>query len=510
MTQKTSNNPKQLVEAVDITDSVSKLEKYWGDISTSSAFSDASNVNHRYGWGQQAAEPPVAAGTPILAEEINRLRAQINTSHYHTDNTVSYIQSSFENKTGKSLVPEYSNADLIYISDLQRIDYQTETQLDQSRFNLGTASGERTLGYSTPVAVGGSSPDPTHFSGFESNGLTINNGGTLWDDTLYTEFKYTWESYTKARYFFNAGGKLIVDLTAVGGSDASDDWEAAFDQIDEVWICAENTIAQSGKTGTVMDGFYDLTGTYTTVFESKIGFNAAYGATAYIAYSSYAQYGGRRIRIEGKAEDTGSVFEVTLKVTLIEDFDDIQLVDSTITCDTGFILPIETPDNAYMQTASGDMHKAGIHEYQFKDRQYPSMTLLTAWTTSGVGVDNSAKVFTITPSTATVSTGAVTTFTIDETTATMGKGGVYIEIVSSIPSADLTIVDGGAYTDEDSESWLPSTEAASGLLQLTNNTGTFTVASASTGTYVVRISRGGFPGHSNHTVLVTSGTITVN
>ena len=510
MTQKTSNNPKQLVEAVDITDSVSKLEKYWGDISTSSAFSDASNVNHRYGWGQQAAEPPVAAGTPILAEEINRLRAQINTSHYHTDNTVSYTQSYFDNKTGKSLVPEYSSADLIYMSDLQKIDYQTETQLDQSKFNLGTASGERTLGYSTPVAVSGSSPDPTHFSGFEANGLEISNSGSLWDDTLYTEFKYTWESYTKARYFFNAGGKLIVDLTAVGGSDASDDWEAAFDQIDEIWICAESTIAQSGKTGTAMAAFYDLTGTYTTVFESKVGFSPIYGATAYIAHNTYAQYGGRRIKIEGKAQDTGSAFEVTLRVTLIEDFDDIFLVDSTITCEAGFILPIETPTDSYMQTASGNMHKAGIHEYQFKDRQYPSTTLVTAWTTSGVGVDNSAKVFTITPSTATVSTGVATTFTVDETTATMGKGGVYIEIVSSIPGADLTIVDGGSYTNEDPESHTPSTEAASGLLQMANNTGTFTVASASAGSYVVRISRGGFVGHDNHTVLVTSGTITVN
>jgi len=497
MTQKTNNNPKQLVEAADLIDSVDKLEKYWGDKYPSSAFSDPSNTDHRYGWGQATTEPnSIGPGSPVYAEDINKLRAQVNSSHYHTLNTIAYSQSDFENKTAKSLIPSYANTDLIYMEDLQRIDYQIQS-IDPNKFDLGPASADLYL-----------------------NVVSVNNGGALWDETLYTEFKYSWSSYQACRYFFNAGGKVSIDLEGSGASSTvgSQDWLNTFDQVDKIYIGAETTVTSTGMPGIGLSfGFYDITSTYSTIFETAVGISPSY-AYAYVASpSSYssggyynAQYGGRRIKVQAKAVDTGFSFDVTFKVTLTEDYDDIYLIDLDITCNAGYIQPIDSPSNSVLGSASGTFYKAGAYTYQFLDREAPVITQVgSGWVATGSGINNTTKSFSISPSTSSVSSGSTVTFTVTETTGTMGTGGLYFEVhSSSIPSGNF-VVTGDSANNDDPELIPASTAEASGLVRLVNNSGTFTVVANSAGTYNVTVSSEEFSDGGLGTVEATSVTINV-
>ena len=523
------HNKGDKIQYTDFNASVDKLEKYWGDKYPSSAFSDPNNTDHRFGWGQNTAEPTVSPRTVIEATHINKLRAQVNSGHYHIDNNITFNQTAYDSQNAPTLIPAYSTLDVIDDRDLYKIEYQID-EIATRKFNIAALNSLQVLGYSGVVL-----PNP--------DGVTINNGASLWDDTLFTEFKYTWTNYQNCRYFFNSGGKLIVNLSAVGGSIGSDDWINAFDQIDIISVGAEQTLTQTGKSGG-LGGFYDIGTTYTTIFESRIGFDNAYAyaysssyAYAYIGTpssvygSAYnAQYGGRRIKIEGKAQDTGSTFEVTIKVTLIEDFDDIYLVDTDITCDAGFIQPIDSPagnptsvSDPFWNSSPSNYYKGdpsnNLYPYQFQDREYPVMSTVTAWTATGSGTSNIPKVFSISPDTTSTTVGNKVTFTVSETTGTMGTGGLYIDVVSTITTFALEqyVVNGywvadyvlGTAIDPnlDPEFIPASSESASGFIRLENNTGEFEITAYEPGTYEVVLSTNEF--QPNGTEVARSAIITV-
>lgn len=507
------HNKGDKIQYTDFNASVDKLETYWGDKYPSSAFSDTSNVNHRFGWGQNAAEPVVNQYTVIEATHINKLRAQVNSGHYHIDNNITFNQTAYDSQNAPTLIPAYSALDVIDDRDLYKIEYQID-EIATRKFNIAALNSLQVLGYSSVVL-----PNP--------DGVTINNGASLWDDTLFTEFKYAWTNYQNCRYFFNSGGKLIINLSAVGGSVGSDDWINAFDQIDIISVGAEQTLTQTGKSGG-LGGFYDIGTSYTTIFESRVGFDNAYSSSYSSAYvgtpssvsGAYnAQYGGRRIKIEGKAQDTGFNFEVTIKVTLIEDFDDIYLVDTDITCDAGFIQPIDSPagnptsvSDPFWNSSPSNYYKGdptnNLYPYQFQDREYPVMSTVTAWTATGTGTSNVAKVFSISPTTSTPTSGTSVTFTVTETTGTMGTGGVYFEVVNTSLSASDFTVTSNSYNNYDPETSPASTAPASGFVRLYNNTGTFSIAALSAGTYQVTIRSREFGANGN--LEATSTTITVS
>ena len=137
--------------------------------------------------------------------------------------------------------------------------------------------------------------------------------------SLSTEIKYTWPDYTSARHFFNSGCQLGLefdsdaDTTPTG---ADDDWKTMFDSIGVVYIGAVTN--HTGSTGNVVNnrGFYSLIQSYQQVFSAteSAGFASAY---------TYNAYGGRETMVEAKVGMDGTDFCVWLKVTFLEDVDDI-------------------------------------------------------------------------------------------------------------------------------------------------------------------------------------------
>ena len=98
----------------------------WADNYTSSAFTDASNTDHRYGWGQAAVTVGNAAvGAIVEAAHINELLSQVNAGERHQNDTLSNLTSHF------------TTADIIDHEDLEGILDNIDDMIT-NKFDLGS------------------------------------------------------------------------------------------------------------------------------------------------------------------------------------------------------------------------------------------------------------------------------------------------------------------------------------------------------------------------------------
>jgi len=244
--------------------------------------SDPFGFNHFAGTGAtvyglgQAAIPIVAGGTTtITAAQWNSLLAGIDNIANHTNDTM----------TARTAV---TTGDTIAIKSAVAADLAT-----------------------LAASVAGGSANATALSA--GSELRSSRSGTRYAGSHIVEHSITFSNANEARFFFNAGGKIRVNLTRVanGGGAATD----KDDSVDEMITAMGNfdigslVSTRSGTTETLTTdgfaiGFQDVTTSYQTVF---------------LLTQANGTYTSMTLKGEIKANATaGSTTVITIKMSLTD------------------------------------------------------------------------------------------------------------------------------------------------------------------------------------------------
>jgi hypothetical protein len=244
---------------------------------TSSPF----GINHIFGTGSgayglgQTALSTVAAGNTITAAQWNSLFTAMNNTANHTNDT---ITSTTSKAAGDAIA---------VIAALQ-------TDLD-------------TLAAS--VAAGG--PNATALT--TTGTLQTSASSTRWAGSHIVEHSVTFSNANEARWFFNAGGKIQINVsrTGNGGSSATSKDSSVSELITGLGDFKFGSVAstRSGSTETVSTnglsiGLHDLTTSYQTVLQLT---------------QNSGTYTSMYFKIEAKANAAaGSATVVTIKTSLVD------------------------------------------------------------------------------------------------------------------------------------------------------------------------------------------------
>lgn len=207
-----------IIRAVDFNNIAANVNLYWG--------TGTGNL----GLGQSSVTPTVSAGDIINHTEWASLRDHVNKMYLHQTHDL-----------GNTLSLPVTGQILYYDQDLvDRIDL-----VKQSYGN---------------TAVEG------------SDILATMSSSATWVIKATREAKVTFASGDAARYFFNSGGKLILDLNgaSLAGNTKSLDWNGMFDQALSTVTLTGHGLGRSGTgytVNTLLEDFsyYDLTSSYQTV-----------------------------------------------------------------------------------------------------------------------------------------------------------------------------------------------------------------------------------------------------
>ena len=348
---------------------VTLYDDYWRDPKDSNnnvvVFSFDQNhttdLSRRKGWGQPQVEVKgipqqfeVLQGMLVEREHLNTVIAHINAGLYHIDNNITLIDAR----------PLIGNTNrIITHQEFEQVRNIVITTVEQ-RKNICTHDVQLSLVQDTVA----------------SNNLA-------WSDDLYIVQKFSFNDYTHARHFFNAGGLLTLQLSSDGSGITGQVWDDIFDNLGYIGFGAETTCSVQGNSNLNIGagrGFYNIPsdGTYATMYETY-GQTQGCGTYAYAyAYTSSA-YGGRRIRVEAKAEDTGSTFDVYLKLSLLEDVtDDTFPITANIELDSGYKRPLDSPDLPPIGPTNRTpwTGEPGTSQYGFSEIQAPTTINHHPWT----------------------------------------------------------------------------------------------------------------------------------
>lgn len=350
-----ANSPGDIATAVHFNTVGAKVNKIFGDIYSTAAVTDANRINtHKFGWG--SGDVSVVIGDLITVNDVQGLVAKTNISVDHTDLTDTVIVFAVPaNRTSIGL------GTLIRAEDLNLIDTKFAPVLLNNKHLTIDPSNASAL-VATPTSGG------------------PYNRTTGWQNKLVGEHKWSWGSYNKARYFFNAGGQLRISMSMTGGSTAGYyNWA---DVINEMGVLNFDwdTVTQSTATtfGTSEGkGFYQLTDKYgdgsdgpandegllfqssgvtlgrqiqsTTAYGYITGkglypnwaeraiIGGTYSNTVYVsAYSAYSSYQQLKFRMYGKYTDAGA--GVSFKIVL-DDTAHANIVDGNITPTLSYLMP---------------------------------------------------------------------------------------------------------------------------------------------------------------------------
>lgn len=328
-----------LITAEQFNEMVSSYNVLWSDTAPTADFANIITERdiHNRGWGQATAEPVVSIEEIITAEHTNRLIAQMNAGLYHYSDT-------------PELITHFSKEASIIADHVQTIVIDKVSEMDTNRFSINSIDADIDIAVVTDAAT------------------------PIWENSVYAIAKATFTDYNEARYFFNSGGKITINLEATGGDQPSLEWDGIFNSAGEIRIGAMEINDTGPHTEITSGGFYHINpdGSYTTLY-TMTGF--ATGGS----YGGYGGYSNRRIDVQLAAVD-GVTFDVFVKVILTDDITS-DIVNTTLTADYGHINQLETPNDVFM--ASGSISapfRAGIYSYQFQERQKPTLSIDTSWT----------------------------------------------------------------------------------------------------------------------------------
>jgi hypothetical protein len=181
---------------------------------------------------------------------------------------------------------------------------------------LSALSGKITDGFNNRLLAATNSSDST---GQGSTTTTWNNNTS----TVITR-TVTFASADQARYFFNAGGKLIINFSATNtaGNSKGTDWVSLLGTKLSSLTFGSTTNARNGTGGTATTtntniGYWGLTTSYQTLIELTSASGATYG-------SNSVKIEVKSNGVQGSNADVGTIvtFQITLTDAAADGFDD--------------------------------------------------------------------------------------------------------------------------------------------------------------------------------------------
>lgn len=350
--------PGSIITAAQFNELVSLYDAYWKGGTYTYDEHHTSELVRRKGWGQPTVYQPVNPQTIITAEITNHLICQINAGLWHLEEELSQLQFKRDISTSVAATI-YTQLENVY-----------DNVIEPNKFNI----------------------DPSSKS-VNTNIVATSNSSTPWQNDLYCEHKYTFASYDEARHFFNSGGEIIIDMssTAGGTNNPSLVWNIFFDNLGIVRIGAESTTNDGDGDGDAPfnnslgpKGFYHMNGlsTYTDIYNIAAtgdGGGDSYGSS-YGSYLGGGIYSQRRFVIALKGVDTGTAFEVHVKIKLLEDPDDGDIfVNANIIAELGYSQPLDTPEPSESSTHDYFSPVSGT-DYIFAERTAPLIAMTVTWT----------------------------------------------------------------------------------------------------------------------------------
>ena len=358
------------IKAAEWNELVRYYNEIWSDKISVPVFDAAhhTDVERRFGWGQTpAAYTPLVDNTQvILINHINQSVAQLNAGVVHQDDQAAPVTNSIKPQFADTYPMNLITA-THYIGILDKIESLTTNKYLSDFNDLNLAE-------------------------------QVSTNTATWTDDLAVEHKFTFNTYSDARHFFNSGGELTFELSmAQGGSAGNMVWQELFDQFDSIRIGAETCKVVTddagqfdviGTSSIVPKGFY--TGInynggvsqYTTVLDAGV-FRYAPGDTTHAYVFVHSEYNSRRIRIQLKAEEANNKFNIYARVILVEDADDTYDITQDITLTSGYSQPANATTRASDRTVNAVV-------YQFDERLAPTVTEHVGWTETDVSASAAA------------------------------------------------------------------------------------------------------------------------
>lgn len=220
--------------------------------------------NDTFGYGQSLASSTVSIGTTINASHMNVLKTDLDKISYHQLNVVATGLEGVNldvNNTG-NIIKAGSTGDAIA---------RTFNDYTQAIANLDTNSGYNVGSRFTA--------HPTQMS---LDTIQSIQGPSSWNGTIDSEQTITFAGasgsggagYNARRYFFNAGGEIRFSATlSHNGSNKSRDWADLLSAMGTIKFNHTETVCTGTGTGSNI-GVYDLSTSYTTIFEKSGGINS--------------------------------------------------------------------------------------------------------------------------------------------------------------------------------------------------------------------------------------------
>ena len=152
---------------------------------------------------------------------------------------------------------------------------------------------------------------------------TVTTGSEGWDTSATQEISATFSNANEMRWFFNAGGKLRLVVTATATSVSAKDtaFVALGTGIGNLDVGSQATTrsnaGQSLTTNGLANGFYDLGTSYTTLIK--------------LTQNSYAAYNANTLEVQAKLDAApGSATVLTFKMIATDPADDTQYTSGNI------------------------------------------------------------------------------------------------------------------------------------------------------------------------------------
>jgi hypothetical protein len=324
-----------------------------------------------FGYGQSnLVSQRAIQSTLVRAEDLNRLRTDILRMRQH--------QTGVDRSNLPTIDPEFLKVLLgNQVTDIEDRDYVENLHFN----NLDNAA---TAGINNRFAIGGDPSGNQEFTletyintpnGPGTSGGVISQRTDPWRSNLTHTIRVQFRTGDEARYFFNAGGQIIITPNFSPGVNNSKNlaWERLLNVLVGSVKFGYNYTSNSGiGGGGTQFGFYNLTTVARTIYQK----------------SSDPTYGENLYRIQAfvnstnnDPNSTGYNSNVATQITFTIEFLDLHQETITQTTDpvTGVVFPLVNPDEDVIGTLTseiGQRRPTGPNVSVFGPSSYTNLALI--------------------------------------------------------------------------------------------------------------------------------------
>jgi hypothetical protein len=240
-----------------------------------------------FGYGQTLISSQVAQHANVTAQDLINLRQDLIKARQHQTG-----QSWASLLTSNSEFLEVVSESVI-IGDAHTVKYETTaTSSITNRFLIGSSPSQQ-------FSIEG------RFNLF--NGLprgVLSQRSQSWNNILTHEIFVDFSNFNAARYFFNAGGQIIITPTLEGITQEakSIEWQTLLNtRIKDVRFNYNSTASTGTQATTTNIGFYQLTTTYQEIFKKSS--SPSYSENSYAIRARFIDNNRQTIVFEVKFDD---------------------------------------------------------------------------------------------------------------------------------------------------------------------------------------------------------------